>query len=489
MENFNEIVSKSFEEIRNELSMHVSNKLFFRQDQVRAYNGARFEKTDWSSKNMRRIYFSDCDFYDVDFKSAGFTGSIFKNCNFIGGILNATIFDECLFFNCNFNTNNLKATSFCKSEFIECKMNYIGLETCFFTDAIFNEFEFNYCSISDIIWENAKFLKCLFKETLLQKLNFEFTYFADIHFNRTTIPFASIPFIFGGIGYILNTQDEVFIRTIHPNYKDQKMSQKQYINILPFLLSFYEETSNYFPLANIYLGMGNVQKGIDAIIKGLNFWFALRNYKIMYYLCELANEYNFSIEDRKRIYEIIENCNSNIMINENWENQKRWNVHQFKMRECLLNSQSIPYVTLEFLTSIESNNYTLLADFMQTAEQYLMPSNSYYSLEVRHNSPFKLLYTIFADEQTLFNAVVGIITILGACDQFYSNHLKDKIKLKNDNKNPSFDNQTQVKNKISKNITNVHYNFYNCNISNLDLDHLTRQNIGCENPDSSGVSQ
>lgn len=489
MNNSNAIINKSFEEIRSSLSMHVSNKFFFREDQVRTYNGVRFDKIDWSSKNMRRIHFSNCDFYDVNFKSAGFTGSIFKDCNFIVGILDAAIFDECLFFNCNFNNYTLKATSFCKSEFIECTMNQMGLDTCFFTDVIFNGFEFNNCNISDIIWENAKFIKCFFKNTLLQKLNFEFTYFADIHFEHSSVPFASIPFVFGGVEYILNTQDNVTIKTIHPDYKDNKMSQTQYISLLPDLLSFYKKTTNYFPLANIYLGIGKTQDGIDAIKRGLEFWFYLHNYKIMYYLCELANEYNFSIENRKSIYKIIEKCNSNIQKSESWEKQKRWNVQQFKMRECLLNSQSVPYVTLEFVTSINSCNYSILADFMQAVEQYLLPSNGYHSLEVRHNSPFNLLYTIFADEQTLFNAVIGIITILGVCDQFYSNHLKEKVKFES-NKNTLPENeQTQVNDKITKNITNVHYNFYNCTVNGLDLNHFTKQNIGCENPESSGVSQ
>lgn len=489
MVNNSEMMCKSFEEIKSSLSMHVSNKFLFREDQVRAYNGVRFEKTDWSSKNMRRIYFSDCDFYNVNFKSAGFTGSIFKNCKFTGGILDAAIFDECLFFNCNFSGYTLKSTSFCKSEFIECIMNSMSLDACFFTDVIFNEFEFNKCDISDIIWENAKFLKCLFKDTLLQKLNFEFTYFANNHFDHSSIPFASIPFVFGGIEYILNTEDEVYIKTIHPAYEDNKMSKMQYIDLLPDLLLFYKKTLNYFPLANIYLGIGKIQDGIEAIKNGLEFWFNLHNYKIMYYLCELANVYDFSIENRKKIYEIIEKCNCIIQKSDIWDKQKRWNVQKLKMRECLLNSHSIPYVTLEFVTSIECSNYSLLADFMQTVEQYLIPSNGYYSLEVRHNSPFDLLYTIFADEQTLFNAVVGIITILGVCDQFYSNHLKEKIKF-GSNKNTLPENaQNQVKDKVTKNITNVHYNFYNCNVNGLDLNHFTKQSIGCENPESSGVSQ
>lgn len=485
--NNSNVINKSFNDVKNNLSMHVSNKFLFREDQIRAYNGVNFDsKTDWSSKNMRRIYFSQCNFSDVNFKSTGFTSSIFKNCEFYGGVLDFTIFDESIFINCNFNNCSLKATSFCKSEFINCKMNQLQLNACFFTDANFNGFEFNNCKITDIIWENAKFLKCSFTNVKLEKLNFEFTYFGDIHFDNTAIPFASLPFVFGGIEYIFNTNDNVFIKTVHPAYENQRMSKEQYVELLPDLLTFYKKTSNYFPMANIYLGLGKTDDGMNAIKNGLEFWFRLYNYKIMYYFCDLANIYNFPISDRKIIFEVIKKCNSWILINENWNKQKQWGIHQYKMRECLLNSQSVSYATLEFTTSIESDNYALLTEFMQTVETLFLPSNSYYNLELRHNSPFDLLYTIFGDEQTLFETVVGIISLLGVCDQLYSNHLKDKIKNKS---SLSLDEKKQVEAKITKNVINVNYAFYNCNINNLDTSHFTKQSIGCEKPEFSGKSQ
>lgn len=483
------IVYKSFDEIKNSLDMHVNNKFIFREDQVRAYSGTTFNQTNWSSKNMRRIYFSDCKFTEINFKSTGFTNSIFNNCEFCGGILDFTIFDECIFINCNFYDYHLNATSFCKSEFLDCSMNNLTLEACFFTDTLFNGFEFTKCKITDIIWENAKFLQCNFNTTLLQKLNFEFTYFDKIHFYNTALPFASLPFTFGGLEYIKNTPDNVYITTMHPSFENNLMSKKQYLELLPDLLLFYKDTLNYFPLANINLVVGNTTEGIDAIEKGLEFWFRLQNYKIMFYLCELANVHNFSIETRKKIYKIIEKCNNWIQVHENWDKQKRWSIQQYKMRECLLNSKSMPHVTLEFNTSIKCSDYNTLASFMQTFDTLLLPKNSYYSLELRHNSPFQIFYEIFATEPILFNTIVGIITIIGIVDQIYTNHFKDKVDKAKIEKSFSREELSQIEQNITKNIINVNYNFYNCNINNIDTDYFNRQNIGCENPKSSGSSQ
>ncbi len=480
---------KSFDEIKNELSLHVNNKYIFREDQIRIYNGTSFDNsTNWSSKNMRRIYFSDCKFINVNFQSTGLTGSIFKNCVFYGGNFDFTIFDESFFINCTFSDNVLKATSFCKCEFINCKMVHFKLDACFFTEAIFNDFAFDDCEITDIIWENSKFKKCSFDNVLLQKLNFEFTYFEEVKFNNTKIPFASLPFVFGGIKYILETTDAVFINTSHPYYKDHRLSKEQYIKLLPELLFFYKKTANYFPVANIYFGIGNIKDGIIATIQGLKFWFGLNNYKLMYYFCNLANVYHFSISQRKELLSVIEECNSSVLLNESWNKQKQWNPQYLEMRKCLMDSQNVPYATLQFTTTINSDNYLALTKFMQTVDTLLLPDNGYHSLEVRHNSPFCLLYTIFANEQTLFDTVVGIITILGVCDQLYSNHLKDKISKKKP-KVVSTDEQEQITKNVTQNVTNVTYNFYNCNINNLETDHLTRQSIGCEKPESSGNSQ
>ena len=109
------IKPKYFQDIKNNLSLHVNNKFLFREDQVRTYNGVTFNGTNWASKNMRRIYFSECTFTNVDFHSAGFTGSIFRDCIFISSNLNCTIFDECIFSNCKFIDMDLASTSFCKT--------------------------------------------------------------------------------------------------------------------------------------------------------------------------------------------------------------------------------------------------------------------------------------------------------------------------------------------------------------------------------------
>lgn len=144
----------------------------------------------------------------------------------------------------------------------------------------------------------------------------------------------------------------------------------------------------------------------------------------MYYLCELANSYDFDINTRKRIFKKIEQLNTRIQINDNLWLQNRWNIYFGKIRNTLLNSENMPHVTLAIATLIDNNNYHELCNFMETFEKVFLSDNSYFSLEIRHNSPFELLYTIFSNPDKLFQLVVGLATIVGVCDQMYINHIK-----------------------------------------------------------------
>ena len=179
------LFSYNFNDVQNELSQHVSNKYTFRSDQISILKNENFDKINWSSKNMRRIYFSNCTFYDVNFDATGFTGSIFKNCIFTSNKFTFTIFDECIFDNCEFRNCQFTGVSYCKAEFICTKFFNITMHSCFMTECNLNNGNFEKCTIIDIIWEGAKFNRWKFKEVKLINLNFEFTFFEDVHFEDT----------------------------------------------------------------------------------------------------------------------------------------------------------------------------------------------------------------------------------------------------------------------------------------------------------------
>lgn len=477
--------------IQENLSSHVSNKYIFRQDSVRTYSKVDFDgETDWSSKNMRRIHFSDCDFANVNFQSTGFTGSIFYNCSFqLDCNLCGTIFDECIFINCDFFGLNFQSTSFCRSEFHDSKIENCLMSRCFLTESKIYDTIIKNTILDDIIWESAILRKSSLINVNLKNLNMEFVYIDGTTFENTAIPFASVPFIFGGLKYISDNKNTVKIQTINPDYPLGWMNGETYERLLPDLNAFYRESLNYFPLCNILFSFNMIDEGIDSLVEGLKFWYKCQNYKMIFYLCDLANLYNFNINQRKHIFSQIEKLNSQIQLSDNSWLMNRWNIYLNKIRGTLLNSENMPHITLAITTLIGNNDYTVLCAFMETFEKYFLSNDFYFSVEIRHNSPFDLLYTIFSTPSILFELVVGIATIVGVCDQIYVYHVKKSNDI--NAKEYTAEQSMQIKDNVTKNIQNIQYNFYNCTFedTNINANHFNRQSIGWEKPDSSGNNQ
>lgn len=477
--------------IQEKLSSHVSNKYVFRKDSVRTYSGVDFDsETNWASKNMRRIHFSDCVFANVDFQSTGFTGSIFYNCSFqLNCNLCSTIFDECLFINCEFFGVNFQSTSFCRSEFHNSEIENCHMIKCFLTESEIYNTLIKKTIFDDIIWESAILKNSHFVDVKLLNLNMEFVYIDGTSFENTAIPFASVPFIFGGLKYMIDNKNKIQIKTINPNYPLGWLSGEEYEELLPDLIVFYRESLNYFPLCNILFSLNIIEDGINCLIEGLKFWYNCKNYKMMFYLCDLANLYNFNIDHRKRIFSQIEELNSQLQLSDNAWLMNRWNIYLNKIRKTLLNSENMPHISLSMSTLIRNDSYSDLCAFMKTFEENFLSTSFYFSVEIRHNSPFDLLYTIFSNPDTLFELVVGVATIIGVCDQIYVNHIKKSNRTKvNDYTN---EQKVQIKNNVTNKIKNIQYNFYNCSFSNANINtsYFNKQSIGWENPESSGDSQ
>lgn len=485
------VLPETMQLIQDKLSSHVSNKYIYRKDSVRTYSKVDFDnETDWSSKNMRRIHFSDCNFANVNFQSTGFTGSIFYDCNFqLNCNLRNTIFDECLFINCDFFGLSFQSTSFCRSEFHNSKIGNCVMSRCFLTESKIYDTIIEDTIFDDIIWESAILKNSNFNNVNLKNLNMEFVYIDGAKFENTAIPFSSIPFIFGGLKYISDNRDTAKIQTINPDYPLGWMNGEEYERLLPDLCTFYRESLSYFPLCNILFSFDMIDEGIDCLIEGLKFWYKCQNFKMLFYLCDLANLYNFNINRRKRIFSQIEKLNAQIQLSDNLWLTNKWNTYLNKVRGTLLNSENMPHITLAIATIINNNDYLALCAFIETFEKYFLSSDFYFSVEIRHNSPFDLLYTIFSDPSILFELVVGIATIVGVCDQIYVDHVKKLNSL--NSKKYTAKQSRQIKDNVTKNIQNIQYNFYNCTFedANINANYFSRQSIGWEKPDSSGNSQ
>ena len=277
------------------LNSYAWSDKFFRLDQFQVFEGKTFTKeTDYRGLNMRRSYYSDCRFDGARLSHSGLVGSVFKNCTFVNCDMDYCIADTSIFSQCTFSSDSPEKTigqSFCKCIFYDCQFKDMSLDSTAFTDSIFEGVTIAECVLDNIIWENAIFRNTSFICTGLNYLNFEYTQFYDVHFEKTDIPYESIPFIFGGIEYLSNTQDDVHV-SVTIKGKTESIDKSEYLELIPDLIRFYSGTINPFPLANILHALGKYDDVVRVLSDGLEKMLIFRDFRMLkYYSILLGNDH------------------------------------------------------------------------------------------------------------------------------------------------------------------------------------------------------
>lgn len=490
------INKNDFKESQAILRSYVANKDNYRTDQFKIISGAIIKK-DYSSKNQRRSYYCDCIFENAVLKHSGFTGSVFLNCKFIDCNMDFCIFDSCIFENCEFVYNlniEILGASFCRSIFRNTRIGNCYLHACFFTDAAFIDFKFTDCKIIDIIWENAIFRNSIFESVVLDNLNFEFVQFHNVHFIDTILPFATIPYIFNGIYYLLNTDDNVKIESEDPDNKNKYITKEEYITLLPHLIKFYTYTRNYFPLANILISQREYEKAFEIIKEGIPFIVRLREFRLLRYFSILMQLNEFQYQQKKEIYALINSETARCSLSA--EEYRNYNLYITEIRDNLLNQKNKPYLTVELSTNIGSEEYEKLTCIIEILEKLLklVCIDTHY-IEIRHNSPFEIFISIFSDIDNIIQILGYIYLAFTGYDYFYNKFLSYK-KAKMDNEKESLEieilKQTIKKNKekdhsaedidycnkyldvINKNeivINHISHNIYNNEYIDMSVQH------------------
>lgn len=493
-----EIEKQEFLTAQKDLLVHVSNKDNYRTQQYKVYSGADIKK-DFSSQNQRRSYFLNCTFNNSSFINCGLSGSYFINCNFENCEFNYSFFDNCFFRNCTFSFNkyeNILSASFCNSIFINCTIHDCSFNSCSFTNVTFNNTVFERCCLNDIVWENAKIYFCKFDSVKLLNLNIEFVHFENNTFNNTVLPFASIPFSFKCIEYLISTEDNVRISS---ELNSEGITKDEYINsVIPQLICFYKYTNNYFPLANILVSIGKTNESFEIIKKSIPFLIRIHEYRTLKYISILMQNHNFTNKQKSDVYRLINHelyCQT-LSQEDYWLNAE---VYLFEIRNNLLNGPNKAYVTLELYTNINKDStekLNVLINKIESVFNCIKENESHY-IEYRHNSPFQFLITAFSSPEGILEIIsIFYLSLLGI-DKFYNKYLDIKQKrldiqktkleiedMRNKGDKSSLDNQKKkiynMHDELSENnihVETIYHNVYNVNISEYgtDFQHYTNE--------------
>lgn len=434
---FPKISDTDFIKAQERLQKNMKQKSFFRENQYSIQKGETITR-NYADENHRRSYFWDCTFLHSDLSNTGMSGSMFRDTFFLDCKINNTKLDSCAFENCAFITNkhnshlnsheesiinlNLSKSTIVQSNFENCTL--LGAN---FTDSLFVDTNFTNC-----VWQSLALENCIFKNTVmdsvvLKKLNFEFSQFDNIQMNDVRLPFPTIPYIFNGLAYVLNTTDNIVISSA--NSKTGSISTVEYIDYLKDLEIFYIKTQNFFPLANIYIALDKKDNAFAAILSGIQHAIQLHSYRMVYYYCKLlkTNEL-FSDIQRLNVYNMIVAC----MNRQECNLAELYSIRKYidPIRTLLLNEQESSSLTISISTNIQHYELEKLSKLLQIMEEtigFVKTSDNNdikHYIEIRHHCPYDVFLKVFGTYDSLLLIAGFLHLIFTGVDKIYDKVIK-----------------------------------------------------------------
>lgn len=400
-----DIQKHSLEDLRRDLSQHTRNPMLFRADQFVQYKDLQISE-DWLGMNRRRIDFTNCNFVNSDLTQTGFAGSFFCNCVFNECIIQNTNFSQCTFNNCKFNCN-IESADFYKCKFTNVDFNSIKIQNSNYTEAYMRNTHFSDCDIISATWEFCSFKDVSFTRSNFSKLNFEFAIFETVHFINTLIPFQSIPFIFGGPKYVLETPDNAYFKS----EINGKLALSEYKAYMKEMLEFYKRTDNFFPAANLLLAYGYPDDGYRMIKEGIIKFTMLRKYRALKYITYLFNISEAIPNNRKphlylELFDIIQNISNDPNID---DFDKR--TYFDYIRNTLISTENGGCIC-SLKTNIDSNDTERIGALYNALEEVTeCLDNSTHRIHISHNSEVVMELLIVA-VPAVIAAAAQIITAL-----------------------------------------------------------------------------
>lgn len=406
----------------------ISNKFETAVENLKKYNqGNALLDTNFSRYTVGKPY-------TKPFNKLRIQNSDFRECQFLASIIRTNIsgsrLEKCKFNTINLENSNLQFSSLYDCIFDSCNINGSNFSNCFMEKITFdnNSFmgsnflrtQFKNCKIrgGDMLsssLEFAEFQNTYFENLRLANLSMEYSEFNHVHMNHVILPFAQLPFIFGGLDYVISTRDNIAISAnmgeIH------SISVDEYIGSFEDWKIFFYNRELYFPLANILLAQGKKDEALEVILSGILMMINHSDYRMLKYLCKLAASHqSVSKTECKMLYSRIKELIS--LTVQNSAQQYSYEIHMNDIKNILVeNPKSESRLYLSIQTNILSGNQPILyrlVRFMEELLDYSFFDLTAKTISIRHDSPYEIIVI-----------AIGTIVLLNKILETVSNTLKN----------------------------------------------------------------
>ena len=374
---------------------------------------------DYTARSIKRAHLNNCFLQNAIFDDAAVTGSSFWNCTVEQCSMNRADFEFCNFENCEFLNTPLLNESFNNSTFYNTKIINSPFQYCTLTGALFQNVLLTNSAIEHSTLEDAFFENCTFQSMNLSHLNMEFIEFKNIHMNNVILSFTQMPYVLGGIEYIKNTDDDVRIST----GEDTSIDKQEYIsNGIPLLCEYYKMKEAHFPLANIYLGLGDKEQAYNHLKLGMQYCVISRDIRMLKYFCKLAARNNeFTYKELNSLYVSIQRLIPQEALNQ--QELHNYSRHIGEIKTILFSKQDTPNVSFSIKTNIEPNEISPLSRFIEkifSIKQDLCSDSDDVQLVLKQNSPFIVTLNITGELFKLCCFILVVIKLINENQELYS---------------------------------------------------------------------
>lgn len=337
--------------------------------------------------------------------------SHFKNCCFPTPIVRTNIsgsrFEKCTFEKINLENSNLQFSNLQECRFDSNNINGSNFGSCYMESVVFdnNTFigsnflrtQFKNCHIlgGDMLsssLEFAEFENTCFQDLRLANLSMEYSEFNHVKMKDVILPFAQLPFIFGGLDYIMSTKDSI---TISADMDEiQSISVDEYINTFEDWKIFFQERELYFPLANILLAQGKKEEALETILTGILMMINHADYRMLKYLCKLAATHqSVTITECKMLYSRINELIS--LMHQDPAQRYSYELHMNDIKNILVENpkcESRMYLSIQtnIMTDEEQVLY-LFFDFLEKTLDCSIFGLTTKTISIRHDSPYEII--------------------------------------------------------------------------------------------------
>lgn len=362
------------------------------------YNGILFQQfsyttvtRDFTRKSMKRAKiigsnFTKCNFSGVAAAGSQVVDSKFSQCDFTGAS-----FQNCQFCRVEFSELSIiNGSNFSHSVFIECKFVNISIIESTLYDCYFENCLFIDSIIRTSTTENSTLRSCSIHNIDLSHVNLEFIRFDNIGLHNVTLPPYQVPYIIGAPGFLLHTDDLVYI------YSDNgKVSLEDYRNEYNNLAAYYFAQRQYFPLANLLLALGDNLAAFNYIRQGIAESCDNFDFRMIKYYCKLACASRFTPSQLKILFNLV----TDLSYKNTWDIST---LHSYmlnigEIKELLLNNseceQRVDFIIKTNIDKDSQNEINALYNQINSLLKSFGSENHIDSIELRHNSPYELYIT------------------------------------------------------------------------------------------------